>query len=509
MTANAQSNPQSITFTTIQKVLDFKMYRSVKPKVIFSAYVSRVLPDNTSNIGTQTYSPVVQFKIDYDACCVGSMMALFTVDIGVRSTISEININGVSANGSQNGVKIAKDDIYSIQYAYCTDFIYHYVDKVSIGFANTGGNAPIWHQEIPSEIIKIYHTMLSTPGMSATIKRAIREDQFTIGHTCYGQYGDFSFAVKSPSTLPNNTSVSQINKKMQMSISQAVPTNLSQYNNYNELAVYWNDTEIKEVGFGNISNQGYNSTNSYQLAFKDPTSTGSIFSITNQQTSTANQKIIKKLDLSTELYWRLGTQNSTLKLSYTNRKGDITDTAFELGSSYMKIVSDEKYLLNDYQNYSKAVINTDNDDDFSETIYVVPYIKYSENDIAFNLAFVHAENLTYVKGAANGTFYIDGADANVKSAFQPSSTIKFSVIDSMTVDGIEKDYNGSISFTLKDMPFEKLQANDQAELITPIFIVKIPLSIEDDKFITGSPVGSIFGDTSSNADENRGDTLNN
>lgn len=100
MTANAQSNPQSITFTTIQKVLDFKMYRSVKPKVIFSAYVSRVLPDNTSNIGTQTYSPVVQFKIDYDACCVGSMMALFTVDIGVRSTISEININGVSANGS-------------------------------------------------------------------------------------------------------------------------------------------------------------------------------------------------------------------------------------------------------------------------------------------------------------------------------------------------------------------------------------------------------------------------
>ena len=175
----------------------------------------------------------------------------------------------------------------------------------------------------------------------------------------------------------------------------------------------------------------------------------------------------------------------------------------------MKIVSDEKYILNDYQNYSKAVINTDNDDDFSETIYVVPYIKYSENDIAFNLAFVHAENLTYVKGAANGTFYIDGDDANVKSAFQPSSTIKFSIIDSMTVDGIEKDYNGSISFTLKDMPFDKLQANDQAELITPIFVVKIPLSIEDDKFITGSPVGSIFGDTSSNADENRGDTLNN
>ena len=41
-------------------------------------------------------------------------MALFTVNISVRSTISEINVNGISANGSSTGVKISSDDIYSI-----------------------------------------------------------------------------------------------------------------------------------------------------------------------------------------------------------------------------------------------------------------------------------------------------------------------------------------------------------------------------------------------------------
>lgn len=47
---------------------------------------------------------------------------------------------------------------------------------------------------------------------------------------------------------------------MAMNIKQNIPDN---YSGYNELAVYWNDTSIKEVGFGSISNKGYNPQNSY------------------------------------------------------------------------------------------------------------------------------------------------------------------------------------------------------------------------------------------------------
>jgi len=51
---NARTDPKgdaSILFSMIQKNFSFKMYKAVKPKVIFSTYISRVLPDNSySNI---------------------------------------------------------------------------------------------------------------------------------------------------------------------------------------------------------------------------------------------------------------------------------------------------------------------------------------------------------------------------------------------------------------------------------------------------------------------------
>lgn len=103
-------------------------------------------------------------------------------------------MNGYTAHGNSSGITLNyQKDIKSIQYQYCPDFIYHYIDKISLGFANTGGNAPIWHQEVPIEIAKLYHTILSPPGMSETIARAVREDMFIVGHDPHRQFGDFSF----------------------------------------------------------------------------------------------------------------------------------------------------------------------------------------------------------------------------------------------------------------------------------------------------------------------------
>lgn len=47
MALNAQSNAGSINFGDIQKVLQFKMFKVTRAKAIFSAYISRVLPDTT------------------------------------------------------------------------------------------------------------------------------------------------------------------------------------------------------------------------------------------------------------------------------------------------------------------------------------------------------------------------------------------------------------------------------------------------------------------------------
>lgn len=121
-------------------------------------------------------------------------MCVLTVDISVRQTIGSLTINGLTANGNTKGIVLDREkDVKSIQYSFCNDFLYHYIDKVSIGFANTGGNAPVWHQEIPIQIIKIHHSLLVDPGMAETIKRAVREDNFIIGHDAHRQFGDFSF----------------------------------------------------------------------------------------------------------------------------------------------------------------------------------------------------------------------------------------------------------------------------------------------------------------------------
>ena len=78
------------------------------------------------------------------------------------------------------------------------------MDKVSIAWANTGGNAPVWHQEVPAEIIKIYQSLLVDSAKAETFKRAGRGDMFIMEHHDYRQNGDFSFAIKSPASIPAN-----------------------------------------------------------------------------------------------------------------------------------------------------------------------------------------------------------------------------------------------------------------------------------------------------------------
>lgn len=127
-----------------------------------------------------------------------------------------------------------------------------------MGWANTGGNSPIMHQEVPIEIAKIYHSLLVEPGMSETIKRMVREDMFVIGHDPNRQYGKFSFALKNPASIKEQTSVSGTNG-FRFGIAQNMPSVAANYAAASsELAMYWNDTEITQIGYGPVTNNtGY------------------------------------------------------------------------------------------------------------------------------------------------------------------------------------------------------------------------------------------------------------
>ena len=81
------------------------MFKATKAKVIFSAYLTRVLPDSSqTNLQASQYYPSIQFKIDFDSACIGSMMLNATTDISVRETIDKININGYTAQGNTSGL---------------------------------------------------------------------------------------------------------------------------------------------------------------------------------------------------------------------------------------------------------------------------------------------------------------------------------------------------------------------------------------------------------------------
>lgn len=166
---------------------------------------------------------------------------------------------GYSIGNNRKYVTIDAKDIKSIQFSYGTDFIYHYIKSISLGWANTGGNSPVIHQEVPIEIAKIYHSLLVEPGMSETIKRSVREDMFVIGHDPHRQFGNFSFALKNPASIVGQTTTSG-NGNFNFSMASQYPSGPSgDYKRANaEIAMYWSDARITDIGYGSITNNtGY------------------------------------------------------------------------------------------------------------------------------------------------------------------------------------------------------------------------------------------------------------
>lgn len=383
LTANG-TQTSTVQFSQIQQKFDFKMYKLIRPKVIFSSYLARQQPENGNTVAVSSYTQQVQFKIDYDPCCIGSMMLLLTLDLQVRDILSGIDVYGYSfATGNDRKITISKDDIKSIQFAYGTDFIYHYIKSISLGWANTGGNSPIFHQEVPIEIAKIYHSLLVEPGMSETIKRMVREDMFIIGHDPHRQYGSFSFALKNPASIRQNSTVDANQNGFGFSFTNSYPNNQQLNPGSSEIAMYWNDTEIKEIGYGGLTNNsGTSEMRNIQATFVDPRTSGNKVTIEYDQDKNKDSKTIKNLNLNTAMYWKFGTINSSFKLRLDT--GATNDIMFNESTQPIRIVSDINGFLNtttDFSGYSCA-------ENGKEKIYLVPLLVYTASEAKFVLLLV-------------------------------------------------------------------------------------------------------------------------
>lgn len=67
----------------------------------------------------------------------------------------------------------------------------------------------------------------------------------------------------------------------------------------NELAMYYTNTYISDVGFGGLSNSNsYSNPSSVQCSFADPTNTGNTCNIITQA-GDSGQKIISSIDINT------------------------------------------------------------------------------------------------------------------------------------------------------------------------------------------------------------------
>lgn len=374
---NSGTKQTNIPFAEIQKRFDFRMYKLTRPKIIFATNISRQLPDASTSQQSNVYQPTVQFKIDYDPCCIGSMMLLLTVDISVRDTINDIKVYGYSVGGDRNAITIKRDDIKSIQYAYGTDFIYHYIKSISLGWASNGGTQPIMHQEVPIEFAKIYHTILLSPGETETIKRAVREDMFIVGHDPNRQYGDFSFALKNPANVPGSNVSMTGNRYNNMGFINSYPQSSGGFIEPSpEIAMYWTDTKIAEVGYGALTNNsGMAERRSVQATFRPPTDIGSWV-----QTD-GTRKTIKKLNVDTDLYWVFGTPTTTLTFKASDQEYILASS-----TSGINIVSDLPTFLSTLdlskiRTYPYAMNGT-------EIIALIPTINYDIETLKFQLTLL-------------------------------------------------------------------------------------------------------------------------
>ena len=391
MTANG-TQTTNIQFSQIQQRFDFKMYKLIRPKVIFSTYLARQLPDASLSSGAvTTYQPTVQFKIDYDPCCVGSMMLMLTIDLSVRNTIQSLNVYGYSIGSNRKYVTIDAKDIKSIQFSYGTDFIYHYIKSISLGWANTGGNSPVIHQEVPIEIAKIYHSLLVEPGMSETIKRSVREDMFVIGHDPFRQFGNFSFALKNPASIVGQTTVNgsgsfNFNIASQYPVAQG-----GDYKQANaEIAMYWSDSHITDIGYGSITNNtDYSDRRNIQATFADPRASGS--QLTMQYTNESNNnkiKYIKELNIDTSMYWYFGDNTTTFTVALQGK-----EYVFPVNQAPIRLVSNPQEYLNyltptQLAQYPSVTLNTN-----VETMYIIPILVYTAETAKFQV-YLYTYNST-------------------------------------------------------------------------------------------------------------------
>ena len=280
---NAARTNKVIQLGQIAKYYQFNLFKTFQPKLIFSRFISRNFPGTNNSqtlITNADYASEVQFKIDFDSSVISDLVALITMNISIDQSIlsdnTPIQIQGYSSKGSKSGVNIKYSDVLSLQYAYCEDFLYHYISSVDIGFCNTGGSNPIYHQKVPIEIAWIYHRLILPQEMGDAIKRLCREDIFTIGHDPFHMYGNYMYQMKASNDLNNNYSYYK-NQEMANNFNGKVGFNRNGTSDaaqgMNEIAMYYIQNTIKGLDMGTVSKSDYANDVNWTIGRSNPSLT--------------------------------------------------------------------------------------------------------------------------------------------------------------------------------------------------------------------------------------------
>ena len=280
---NAARTNKVIQLGQIAKYYQFNLFKTFQPKLIFSRFISRNFPGTNNSqtlITNADYASEVQFKIDFDSSVISDLVALITMNISIDQSIlsdnTPIQIQGYSSKGSKSGVNIKYSDVLSLQYAYCEDFLYHYISSVDIGFCNTGGSNPIYHQKVPIEIAWIYHRLILPQEMGDAIKRLCREDIFTIGHDPFHMYGNYMYQMKASNDLNNNYRYYK-NQEMANNFNGKVGFNRNAASDaaqgMNEIAMYYVQNTIKGLDMGTVSKSDYANDVNWTIGRSNPTLT--------------------------------------------------------------------------------------------------------------------------------------------------------------------------------------------------------------------------------------------
>lgn len=219
-----------------------------------------------------------------------------SIDQSILSDNTPIQIQGYSSKGSKQGVNIKYSDVLSLQYAYCEDFLYHYISSVDIGFCNTGGSNPIYHQKVPIEIAWIYHRLILPQEMGDAIKRLCREDIFTIGHDPFHMYGNYMYQMKASNDLNNNYAYYK-NQEMANNFNGKVGFNRNASSDaaqgMNEIAMYYISDTIKGLDMGTVSKSDYANNVNWTIGRSNP----SLTSVTVYDKDLQTTHKIKKFDV--------------------------------------------------------------------------------------------------------------------------------------------------------------------------------------------------------------------